>query len=62
MATWEQIFDIFFNPEFEKKSRVHDWRNYIDTYFQERWHSLPIETRLILFINAERRADSEQWE
>jgi len=50
------------NPQFESAQKVHDWRNYIPSNFREIWFDLSEETRMVIAIFAEWRADSEDWE
>ncbi len=49
-------------PKWEKTRKRHDWRNYIDDDVQAIWGELPLEARLIAYIQAEKQADEEDWE
>jgi hypothetical protein len=49
-------------PDFERKGRVHDWRNYVPTALQRNWGELSPETRLAIYAVADMQADAENWE
>ena len=49
-------------PQFEKTGRVHDWRNYIDSWLIEQWHTLDLNARIALWYMAEKRASAEDWD
>lgn len=50
------------NPEFNKKSKVHDWRNYVPNDFQENWNKLTERERKIIVVMAQLRANEEEWD
>lgn len=62
MVSCLPLGDFLNNPDFENKSKVHDWRNYIPLDIQSIWLSLSEETRLIAAYMAERQADREDWD
>lgn len=49
-------------PNFEDKSVVQNWRNYIPTYFKNNWYLLTREARASAIIMSELMADSEEWD
>ena len=50
------------NPEWDKRGRVHDWRNYVPAVLMDRWGTLSDETRLIVYAMAEEQAGREEWD
>lgn len=50
------------NPSFEIVGHYHDWRNYISETAKKYWDELPKETRSLLYEQAEKQADMEEWE
>lgn len=57
-----EIINLMHEPQFSEKVKQHNWRNYIDDEVQVIWASLSEQARLALFINAEIRAGSEEWD
>lgn len=49
-------------PEFEKKGRVHDWRNYVPTAWKEHWSEFTERERKIIITLCEREAHEEEWD
>lgn len=56
------ITNLMHEPQFEKKVKQHDWRNYIDDEVQAIWSSLLMQARIALYINAESMTESEIWD
>ena len=50
------------NPEFDKKQKCHDWRNYVPYDWVKEWGQLSKRERIIIAVMAETRADQEEWE
>lgn len=50
------------NPSFENRAKVHNWRNHVMDAFKNKWHKLSVETRQVIIIMAEGKADQEEWE
>lgn len=50
------------DPEFNKARKMHDWRNYIPDEVRAVWKELSVETRVMLFLTAERQANFENWD
>lgn len=50
------------NPEFEKATKVHDWRNYVPQVAQNIWHELKLETKQMIYIMAQAQASNEEWD
>ena len=49
-------------PQFEKSRKCHDWRNYVPDKVKDIWGSLSNETRIMVYITAETRANLEDWD
>jgi len=62
------LFDDFIsgininNPQFEKTTKVHDWRNYVPYEWQESWCEFTERERKIIAVMAETQADKEDWD
>lgn len=50
------------NPEFEKKTKTHDWRNYVPDEWVKGWGNLSLRERQIIAVMAELQADKEYWD
>ena len=54
---------ILKKEDFNNRSRIHNWRNYIEKEIQEIWPQLSDETRVGIYIIAEKTANNEEcWE
>jgi hypothetical protein len=51
-----------FNPEWEKATKVHDWRNHVPENIQAMWGTFTIEQRMALVEWGESLASQEEWE
>lgn len=63
--TFEEIIKTSIDidkPEFEKASKIHDWRNYVPTELQIHWPKLTIRERQIIILMAQWPADNENWD
>jgi hypothetical protein len=49
-------------PEFDKATRVHDWRNHVPKTIEKVWSHLSEEARLVAIMMAEEEASNENWE
>lgn len=58
----ERLLNRLANPKWEGNGRVHDWRNHVSAVVREVWNGLPIEARLVAYIDACSDANSEEWE
>lgn len=62
------LFDDFIkhidvnNPEFDKKNKVQDWRNYVPYEWEEHWNEFTDRERKIIAVMAETQADQEEWD
>jgi len=56
------VINLIHDPQFQRRNKQHDWRNYIDSEVQLIWNHLPESSRLALVINAETQAGKEEWE
>lgn len=50
------------NPEFDKATKVHDWRNHVARHVKAIWHTFTPEQQMALAMDAEERASAEDWE
>ena len=50
------------SPEWSKRTRVHDWRNYISEEVREMWHTFTDEQKAALARQANIEASMENWE
>jgi hypothetical protein len=50
------------NPEFDKRSKVHDWRNYVPYDWMKEWDNLTEREKNIIAVMAETQADNEEWD
>lgn len=48
--------------DFDGIRKVHDWRNYVDDELMERWEDVPDWIKLCIWRQAERQAESEDWD
>ena len=49
-------------PDFENKSKVHDWRNYVPYDWQNNWDCFTEQERQIIAVMANSQADKEEWD
>jgi len=49
-------------PEFDKKTKVHDWRNYVPDDWVKNWEQFGYREKKIIAIMAEMQADKEEWD
>jgi hypothetical protein len=50
------------NPQFEKTTKVHDWRNYVPYEWQQEWDNFTERERKIIAVMAETQSDKEEWD
>lgn len=50
------------NPQWDKKTRVHDWRNYVPDEVIEAWAQLSLDFRAGIFLLAQKTASNEEWD
>lgn len=50
------------NPDFEKRYKVMDWRNYVPFDWQKNWNKFSIRERKIIAVMAQMQADKEEWD
>jgi hypothetical protein len=50
------------NPEWEKATKVHDWRNHVPENVQSMWGTFTIDQRCALVEWAEASASMEHWD
>lgn len=62
MKIFENIDNyILQKPEFEKATKVHDWRNYVPDEFEKEWDNLTLREKQIIFVLADKQAFEEEW-
>lgn len=49
-------------PHFDKARKCHDWRNYIPDEVRDAWPQMTVESRVMVYILAEKQANAENWE
>jgi len=49
-------------PEWEKATKVHDWRNHVPEHIREMWFTFTQEQRYALYAWADELAGREEWE
>lgn len=49
-------------PDFEHKTKVHDWRNHVPSDLQIVWKTLPRIAKICIVIMAEEQASAEEWD
>ena len=50
------------NPEFDKRNKVHDWRNYVPYDWMKEWDNLTEREKKIIAVMAETQANNEEWD
>ena len=53
------------NPDFENisgETRVHDWRSHVGGMIASRWPHIPIDLRIAFAMDAQDKADAEEWD
>jgi hypothetical protein len=48
------------NPEFDKARRYYDWRNYVPDEIVKTWKDLTVESRVMVYLTAEKQAQAEE--
>lgn len=53
-----------FNPneDFTDFSKIHNWRNHVDSIAKEYWSDLTIREKKIIFVRAIQEAQEEEWD
>ena len=54
--------DNYLHPEWDKATRVHDWRNYVSAKMQRMWDTFTDDQKLAIAESAEEHANGEEWE
>lgn len=50
------------SPEFEKRTKVHDWRNYVPENWIKNWGLFTHQEKQIIATMAEMQAEGEEWD
>ncbi len=49
-------------PDFTEKRRVHNWKNYVSTLYVTNWKYLTYREKVIIYCEAQKQADAEEWD
>jgi len=49
-------------PDFDNKTKVHDWRNYVPYNWQTNWGQFTEREKKIIAVMAQMQADNEEWD
>lgn len=49
-------------PDWDYGLRTHNWHNHVGERIREVWHTFTPEQRHILALDAQERADNEEWD
>ncbi len=60
--TTEAIDSEIESPDWEAGGRVHNWRNHVDNAVISVWLHLPLEAKLVAYIEACKASSNEEWE
>ena len=55
-------YDVLADPQFDNRTNVRDWRNYVPSEIQELWPELSPRERAIVALFAIDQASGENWE
>jgi hypothetical protein len=50
------------DPQWDRASRVHDWRNYVSDEVRKMWDSFTEEQKRALYRQSDELAYAEEWE
>lgn len=50
------------DPQWDKRRKVHEWRNHVPEVLRENWKALTSETRVAVYLMAQKQADAEEWD
>ena len=57
----KEVLQSIKNPKWQETTRIMDWRNHVGIW-QECWDKLSFETRFVIYYNARKEADKENWD
>lgn len=50
------------NPDWEDRTKVHDWKNYVETtLLEDMWNTFDNNQKKVLVYNFQIIADNEEW-
>lgn len=52
----------FPDPEFDKATKVHDWRNHVPHYIKTVWPTLTDREKQLIIYAADIEASAEEWD
>lgn len=58
----EDILNELSNPNWEQKSRCHNWRTYVPEEVRKEWDNLDLEFRAGIYLLAQCEAEREEWD
>jgi len=50
------------NPCFDKAHKCHDWRNHIPDEIRSVWKEMTVESRVVTYLMAVKKANAENWD
>lgn len=57
------IPDDWQHPDWEARTKVHDWKNYVNTIFlEDMWNTFDDNQKKVLAYNFQLIADGEEWD
>ncbi len=62
MSWWDRFGNEVLAVNWADGGRIHNWRTYVPTKLRKVWHHLGIETKVVIYIMAEDRANEEVWD
>ena len=66
LKPWDNIAGLccggISNPDWNKRDRVHCWKNHVPDELKEVWESLTLNERRIIAWMADRDASNEGWD
>ena len=48
--------------DFENRGKIHEWKNYVSELYVKEWHNLTYRERVIIYCEAQKQADREEWD
>lgn len=55
------IIKAVLETDFSKRTKVHNWKNYVPDALREKWSSLSLQTRIAIYYVAHPLAEKEEW-
>jgi hypothetical protein len=61
-VTFIKNVDQIENPDWEHCDKCHDWKNHVGDSIIEIWDTFTIHQKIAIVIDAQQRADQEEWD